>query len=66
MADLYDIYGGAWVYERLDATAFTRRRVEISYVRDGTAILSRGPARGTQVVTDGAAELFGSEFGVGH
>jgi len=29
------------------------------------AVLDHGPAPGTRVVTAGAAELFGTEFGVG-
>ena len=32
---------------------------------DGLALLDVGPAPGTRVVTAGAAELFGTEFGVG-
>jgi hypothetical protein len=29
---------------------------------DGIAVLERGPKPGTQVVVEGAAELFGTEF----
>ena len=32
---------------------------------DAYAVLAQGPAPGTRVVTDGAAELFGTEFGAG-
>ena len=64
-AILHDVNGGSWVYERLAPGRFVRRRVEVSWVRDGTAVLSRGPAPGTEIVTDGAAELFGAEFGTG-
>lgn len=64
-AILYDIQGGTWLYENTAPLTYIRRRVEISRVTDGMAILKQGPATGTKVVTDGAAELFGTEFGGG-
>ena len=64
-AILHDIHGGAWVYESSGAQTFVRRPVEVRYITDGQAVLARGPAVGTKVVTAGAAELFGTEFGVG-
>lgn len=60
-----DIHGGTWVYEVIGDNTFTRRRVWIDYVLDRFAVLARGPAAGTQVVTVGVAELAGVEFGVG-
>jgi cobalt-zinc-cadmium efflux system membrane fusion protein len=63
-AIVYDIHGGTWVYERRVAQQYVRRRVEVSHVGDGVAYLTRGPAEGTAVVSVGAAELFGTEFGV--
>jgi len=65
-AVLYDVHGGEWVYEQRAEHTYARRRIAISYVDGNTAVLSRGPAPGTKVVTDGAVELFGTEFGVGH
>jgi RND family efflux transporter MFP subunit len=62
-AVVYDIHGGTWVYENSSAGVFTRRRVEIENTENGMAILARGPTAGTKVVTEGAAELFGIEFG---
>lgn len=64
-AILYDIYGGTWVYVVVDERAFERRRVSICYSLDDRAVLDEGPAAETQVVVDGAAELFGTEFGIG-
>lgn len=64
-AILFDIYGGAWVYESVGPLTYTRRRVEVRNVIGGSAVLARGLAPGAKVVTDGAAELFGTEFGVG-
>lgn len=62
-AILYDIQGGTWVYENSTPLIFIRRRVELSNVENGIAILRRGPAVGTMIVIEGAAELFGTEFG---
>ncbi|MDB4879966.1 MAG: secretion protein HlyD family protein, partial [Gemmatimonadetes bacterium] len=60
-----DMSGGTWVYERTTPVTFVRRRVEVSRVVGGRAVLAMGPAPGTLVVTAGAAELFGTEFGAG-
>ncbi|MBS1543375.1 MAG: efflux RND transporter periplasmic adaptor subunit [Bacteroidetes bacterium] len=62
-AIVYDIYGGTWVYEMANAETFIRRRVEVTDVDGGIALLRRGPAPGTMIVTEGTAELFGTEFG---
>lgn len=63
---LYDINGGEWVYERTAEHVFTRRRVEVRSVVEDVAILARGPDEGAHIVSVGAVELFGTEFGVGH
>lgn len=64
-AILYDVHGGTWVYEQVAPLTYARRRVEVKYVDGQSAILAAGPEPGAKVVTDGAAELFGTEFGVG-
>ncbi len=64
-AVLHDINGGTWVYENTAPQVFIRRPVEVRDVVDRLAVLSRGPKPGTRVVTSGAAELFGTEFGPG-
>jgi RND family efflux transporter MFP subunit len=65
-AVLYDIHGATWVYEDLGGNAYVRRRVEIARHAGNRAVVSRGLAEGKRVVTAGAAELFGTEFGAGH
>jgi membrane fusion protein, multidrug efflux system len=65
-AILRDIYGGEWVYLRTAPHSYVRRRVEIASSDSGFALVTRGLAHGDHVVTDGAAELFGTEFGVAH
>jgi RND family efflux transporter MFP subunit len=62
-AVVYDVHGGGWVYEKAGDRAYARRRVVVTYVANGLAVLAAGPAVGTVVVTDGAAELFGTETG---
>lgn len=62
---LHDAYGGSWVYEAREGGVFIRRRVSVVDLVDDVAVLDQGPPPGTRVVTAGAAELFGTEFGVG-
>jgi membrane fusion protein, heavy metal efflux system len=64
-AVLYDASGGTWVYVAREGGVFVRHRVEITDVVGEAAVLRQGPAPGTRVVTIGAAELFGTEFGAG-
>lgn len=65
-AVLYDINGATWVYEDLGSNAYARRRVEIARHAGERAVVSRGIGEGAKVVTTGAPELFGTEFGAGH
>jgi len=65
-AVLYDMHGATWVYEDLGRNAYTRRRVEIARHVGDRAVVRRGIGEGAKVVTAGAAELFGTEFGAGH
>ncbi len=64
-AVLHDIQGGQWVYESTGPQVFVRRRVQVARVAGAEAVLASGPKPGAKVVTDGAAELFGTEFGAG-
>jgi hypothetical protein len=61
-----DIEGGTWVYEHVGAQTYARRRVQVRSVVSPDAALESGPPAGARVVTSGAAELFGTEFGIGH
>ena len=65
-AILRDIYGGEWVYQKTAPNTFVRQRIEVASEGDGRALLARGLAPGAEVVTTGAAELFGTEFGAAH
>ena len=62
---LHDIHGGQWVYEQIAEHTYTRRRVQVARLVGTEAVLSSGLAVGRKIVTDGAAELFGTEFMTG-
>jgi RND family efflux transporter MFP subunit len=65
-AVLYDIHGATWVYEDLGGNAYRRRRIEVARHAGDRSVVRRGLSEGVSVVTAGAAELFGTEFGAGH
>jgi membrane fusion protein, heavy metal efflux system len=60
---LRDIHGDTWVYENTSPHTFARRRVSVDRVVGDLAAIATGPKPGAKIVTDGAAELFGTEFG---
>lgn len=62
---LHDAFGGTWVYVQREPHVYARQRVAVIDIVDSSALLQQGPAPGARVVTDGAAELFGVEFGAG-
>lgn len=64
-AILYDIYGSSWVYLKLDDLHFRRQRVSVRRTTESDAIVRSGLHEGDEVVVNGAAELFGTEFGTG-
>jgi hypothetical protein len=67
-AVLYGLNGETWAYVRnpgADSRVFSREPVTVERIEGGIAILSAGPPVGTEVVTVGAAELFGADTGVG-
>ncbi len=64
-AILYDIYGNTWVYQKTDDLRFRRSRVLVQRTTETLAIIKDGVSEGDEVVVDGAAELFGTEFGTG-
>lgn len=65
-AVLYDPNGDTWTYTSPDSMVFVRAPITVEYIDGDVAVLSSGPPAGTRIVTVGVAELFGTEFGVGH
>ncbi len=64
-AIVYDPSGGQWVYVKEAEHTYVRKRVVLGGFVGEWAVLRSGPPAGTLVVTVGAAELFGTEFGAG-
>jgi len=62
-AVLYDAKGKTWVYTNPEPLVFVRHAVSIDYIDGDRAVLLDGPVSGTAVVTVGAAELLGTEYG---
>lgn len=58
---LYDPTGQAWVYVSVEPLVFVRQAVAVETIDGNQVILSEGPDAGSNVVTMGATELFGSE-----
>jgi hypothetical protein len=59
--------GSVWVYASAGSPLrFRRQLVEVAAVHGQRAILASGPRVGTTVVGTGSAELYGTEFEVGH
>jgi hypothetical protein len=65
-AVIYDPHGKTWVYTSPQSRTFVRQPIEVDFVQEDVAYLSDGPPAGTEVATVGAAELYGTEFKVGH
>lgn len=56
-----DSHGGFWVYTNPEPLVYVRAPIEIARETSTQAFLADGPPAGTQVVTVGAPELYGSE-----
>jgi hypothetical protein len=65
-AVVHDINGGSWVYQLVGPRTYARRAVQVTSVNGDSAALASGPAADSVIVITGVAELFGTEFGVGH
>jgi hypothetical protein len=62
-AVLYDPNGGTWTYTSPKHLVFVRQDITVDRIDGDRAILSAGPASGTPVVTIGATEIWGVEYG---
>jgi hypothetical protein len=65
-AVLYDPDGTTWAYTNPEPSVFVRHQISVDYIDGDIAVLTDGPPIGTTVVTVGATELYGTEYGVGH
>ena len=65
-AIIYDEHGKTWVYASPARLTFVRAPVTVASIRGADALLSAGPALGTEVASVAVAELYGAEFEVDH
>jgi hypothetical protein len=65
-AVIYDSSGATWTYTSPEPLTFVRHSITINAIDGDRAMLSEGPEDGTAVVSVGAAELYGTEYKVGH
>jgi hypothetical protein len=63
-AVFYTATGETWTYTNPEHLAFVRVPIVVDHIRGEDVFLSDGPPAGMDVVTQGAAELYGTETGV--
>jgi len=59
---IYDPEGKTYVYTSPKPRSYLREQVQVKEVNGDRAVLSDGPPAGTNVVTVGAAEVYGAEL----
>ena len=65
-AVIYDADGDTYAYTSPKPLTFVRWEIDVDRVVGDSAMLSDGPPVGTEVVTVGAAEVYGTEFEIAH
>jgi multidrug efflux pump subunit AcrA (membrane-fusion protein) len=63
-AIFYTADGATWAYANPDPLTYMRVPIVVDRIQGDRAYLSDGPSSGTDVVTQGLAELYGTETGV--
>ncbi len=64
-AVIYGLNGETWAYINPERLTYVRDPIMVDYIEGELAVLTTGPPVGTQVVTVGVAELYGTDTGVG-
>jgi hypothetical protein len=65
-AVIYGADGNTYAYTSPEPLTYVRQEISIDHVAGDSVMLSDGPSAGTEVVTVGAAEVYGTEFEVAH
>jgi hypothetical protein len=65
-AVIYDADGKTYTYTAPKPLTYVRQEIAIDHVAGDSVMLSDGPPAGTEVVTVGAAQVYGTEFEVAH
>lgn len=63
---IYDPHGHTWVYTSPQPRVFLRRQVSVDRIEGDWVYLGDGPPVGTEVASVGVAEIYGTEFEIGH
>lgn len=63
---IYDMNGQTWVYTNPEPRTFVRSKVDVDRINGEVAVLNAGPPSGTLVASVAVAEIYGTEFKVGH
>ncbi len=63
---IYDTHGQTWVYTSDSERTFVRHQVTVDGIDGDMVYLSDGPPVGTVVASVAVAEIYGTEFAVGH
>jgi hypothetical protein len=61
---IYDPEGKTYVYTASERLSFLREPLQVDRIEGDRVLVSDGPAAGTEVVTVGAAEVYGTELEV--
>lgn len=59
---IYDGAGKAYVYTNPEGLSFVREEIAVDRIEGDRVLLTDGPPVGTEVVTVGAAEVYGAEL----
>jgi hypothetical protein len=63
---IYGPEGETWVYTCPQPRSFVRMVVDVDRIEGDNVFLNDGPPLGTIVATVGVAEIYGTEFEIGH
>jgi len=63
---IYDTKGKTWVYTSPAPRTFLRHEIEVEKIEGDKVVLKSGPPAGTVIASVAVAELYGTEFKVGH
>jgi hypothetical protein len=61
---IYDKKGQSWVYTVPQPLTYVRTKVTVDRIEGNRVTLAEGPPPGAQVVTTGAAEVYGAELDI--
>jgi hypothetical protein len=61
---IYDAEGGTYAYTAPNPLTYVRQQISIDHFDGDSVVLSDGPPTGTEVVTVGVDEVYGTEFEV--